>query len=196
MCVSQWALSIRKARPGVTIGLLGDLTAEERSLLGVLASLGLVFDPVLGSSAAPAGVVGADILTAMAAGGIVDTITEQWVRAWDVTDPQVVELLRRIASHGVRGGRAYRISAHLGRAAGSRESERTIRRRLADAALPPLASLLRTARIESVELRMELGMRRGLAVRAAGWSSVKLYEKAVARLRVSNNGGGRGREWG
>lgn len=84
-----------------------------------------------------------------------------------------------IVAHGIRGGMAYSLKATG--ADGAPLSESTVRRRLKKAGLPALARLLRDVRLRGVRLRVQLGADKGDAVIAAGFSSVKAFEKAARR---------------
>lgn len=177
--VVAWAVAVRGERPFVPIGLLGKVDRDTEGFLSALKALGMPFSPVVSTTreAYAAGVRAA--LEQLHQASLEGAIVRAWTAEWNVRDKCTLHLLRSIASHGAEGRRAYTMRFREGR--GKHLSERSIRRRLHAAGLPALGVLLRDARIRSVTIRIDEGMRRRDAVAAAGWHSVGIYEKAAAR---------------
>lgn len=177
--VASWAAEVRGRREYVPIGLVGHFCGPDFALLAALEVAGTRFGPVLNYGLPPTPVLTSLALRELRDQTIEAVIVEHWSRTYRGVHTRCRPLLEAVAAHGVRGGRAYtlRISESTRR----RLSEKTIRRRLTACGLPSLGSLLREARIMSVSLRRDRGASRRDAVRAAGWSSIKLFEKAAKR---------------
>lgn len=183
-----WGLEIRRARPFIPIGLVGQFDASDRDVLDTLKRLGLPLRPVLNADSPPTSVVSPVAIGMIREQAIDSAVAQEWMSRWGVHDPGTVRLLHVLSAVGVRGGKVKQLPRHLSGEGMEHWSESTIRRRLSAAGLPSPRHLLRLARLRSVELRKEGGADLSVACRAAGFSSRRHWKRAVSRMADGKRG--------
>jgi hypothetical protein len=182
--VIEWYRETRQSRKYVPIGGIVD-PADEFAFS--LAESGVHLRPLLRADELLAdGRVPTSVLHRLRGAAVEGRIIEAWgtrrSEAGLDDTREVEELLAVAAAVGVSGAGIPTLLARLG-LLGS-VGRATLYRRFERANLPPPGELLRRARLESVSVRLELGMDRVAACAAAGWSTPQAYANALRRFRV------------
>jgi hypothetical protein len=182
--VIPWFLEMREVQKHTPIGAV---VRSNDPFLYSAVEAGVQFRPLLRASEVVDGSVPKSALNYVQRKALVGRLLKAW--AADVQGArgdavEIDDLLASAAAVGMNGGG----TAALCRLLGHKRS--TVYRRYERAGLPPPAHLLRRARLESVPIRLELGMDPVTAREAAGWFTPRAYEKARYRHRHH------GTDWG
>lgn len=167
-----WYRLVLDSRPGAPLGLIACATDCIQPIAELDHSLTFVLDPgELNGGGLPAGA-----LEALRNAGIEGRILQEIVNEHG---PEVFAeqgMLRAVIARAVSGGTLGRAARDLG------VHPDTLARWLKSAGLSP--RLLRQGiRMRAFELRVELGMERGVALGACGWTHQGPRRRALGRLR-------------
>jgi hypothetical protein len=180
--VIDWYCEMRHSRKYVPIGGMVD-PADEFAFS--LAESGVHLQPLLRASQFADGRVPTSVLQRIRDAAVEGRIIEAWrtrrSEAGLDDTREVEELLAAAVAVGVSGAGIPTLIARLG-LLGS-VGRATLYRRFERANLPPPGELLRQARLESMSVRLELGMDRVAACAAAGWLTPQAYASALRRFR-------------
>lgn len=169
-----WAHEARKQRPRLPLGIvLHDLKA-----LPEIAASGLHFSPIVLPRDLCGESVPLPVLRSFRSYCIESELTLKLAAEYR-PPPSMHDTIAVLISVGSAGGSRSRAAKCLG------VSVSTLERRLKSAALPTAHYLLRDIRVATVQMNKAGGMPLQLAVNAAGWSSIKAYEKVLQRVRRS-----------
>jgi AraC-like DNA-binding protein len=184
--IIEWYLEMRRTRPHVPIGAV---VAPGDPFVFEVARSGVHFEPLLAYDEMPNGRVPIAILEQLRDSAVEGRILDPWAkesksRSTGHEDGDDAVLKAATAAVGAAGGRVSTLCKRLNC------KRTTLYRRFERAGLEEPARLLTRARIESVQIRIELGMNAAIAREAAGWSTPQAYRKARSRQRGGTNRGG------
>ncbi|HEX9899444.1 MAG TPA: hypothetical protein VGC81_09465 [Candidatus Methylomirabilis sp.] len=181
--VIEWCRRIRSARPHLPIGAVVQ-AADPRLVLAMRT--GVRLRPVLEEREVRCDAVPRAVLEEVRDATVEGRILERWTDQGLLDVPEARQLVAAAAAVGVTGAGVPVLCGRLGC------SRATLYRRFDSAGLPTPKVMLSNARLESVKVRLGLGMEPHEARRAAGWFSVEAYQKVRSRAghRETNRGVG------
>jgi hypothetical protein len=169
-----WWTTMRNHRQHIPIGVVVSLDGGGKEFVDLLNCRVYPW-PVITESQMRNAEVLTSSLESIRERAVEGLLLDRWKRRWNLGSRGSVDMAAAAAAVGAAGGRMKTLIGALGR------PETGIRRRFADLGLPPPAELLRRARFESVDIRIEMGMTERTAYMSAGWSRLDTYRCARHR---------------
>jgi hypothetical protein len=168
-----WFKAIREVRPAFVLGLV----SRPRHCARALGSFTYPVKPVISPAELENGHLpqsAVDIIRELSIEGL---ILEEFVAEHGDRVLSRRLTLECLIAHAIRGGTLNAVVRDLGC------SPTTVWRQVGDLGLRP-STLMRWARLRAYQLRIELGVRPGAALKAGGWNEDRARRKAASRWSV------------
>lgn len=169
----RWYRAVRDARPALAFGLVCEPQACAEQLAGLPHPITFLLRPGDLVAGGLRGEALAQLREAGVEGRILDEVVERYGK--EVLDQE--ETIRALIARACCGGTVARAARDLG------VSSKTVRRRLHGAGIPAAGLFRAWVRLRAFEVRVQLGVDRTVALKAAGWRSQAERRKAARRAR-------------
>lgn len=167
----EWIKELQALRPQTPVGMIARAEHSAQLLAGFPHRLPLYLNP----DELLAGRVSKSVLSRLRLNSLEGRLFDEIVLDYPEVSTEGVTLLALI-SRAAHGGTLSAVAKDLG------VTPQTLRRRLRRCGISP-GKLVRRTRLRAFDLRIELGMDRGAALYAGGWSSHDQRRKTATRLR-------------